>query len=105
MTGESKTDEHASKPGLAPSRSAIDRCLKAILVDVLGLEAEDVDQFDNEAGLFGHLPELDSMAVAGLFTEIEDRFDMLIEDDDVDAEMLETYGGLLAFIEMKLIEG
>ncbi|PWL26924.1 MAG: acyl carrier protein [Altererythrobacter sp. XM-24bin4] len=83
----------------------MDRDLKAILVDVLGLEPDEVDEFDNETGLFGHLPELDSMAVAGLFTEIEDRFDMLIEDDDVDAEMLETFGGLLAFVEMKLIEG
>jgi acyl carrier protein len=98
------TDEQAKKPGLPPSRSAIDSELKAILVDVLGLAAADVDLFDSETGLFGHLPELDSMAVAGLFTEIEDRFDMLIEDDDVDAEMLETYGGLLAFVEMKLIE-
>lgn len=105
MTGESKTDGHADKRGLPPSRSAIDRDLKAILVDVLGLEPDEVDGFDNETGLFGHLPELDSMAVAGLLTEIEDRFDMLIEDDDVDAEMLETYGGLLAFVEMKLIEG
>lgn len=105
MTGESKTDGHADKRGLPPSRSAIDRDLKAILVDVLGLEPDEVDEFDNETGLFGHLPELDSMAVAGLFTEIEDRFDMLIEDDDVDAEMLETYDGLLAFVEMKLIEG
>ena len=105
MTGESKTDGHADKRGLPPSRSAIDRDLKAILVDVLGLEPDEVDEFDNETGLFGHLPELDSMAVAGLFTEIEDRFDILIEDDDVDAEMLETYGGLLAFVEMKLIEG
>lgn len=105
MTGESKTDGDADKRGLPPSRSAIDRDLKAILVDVLGLEPDEVDEFDNETGLFGHLPELDSMAVAGLFTEIEDRFDMLIEDDDVDAEMLETYGGLLAFVEMKLIEG
>lgn len=105
MTGESKTDGHADKRGLPPSRSAIDRDLKAILVDVLGLEPDEVDEFDNETGLFGHLPELDSMAVAGLLTEIEDRFDMLIEDDDVDAEMLETYGGLLAFVEMKLIEG
>ncbi len=105
MTGESKTDGHADKRGLPPSRSAIDRDLKAILVDVLGLEPDEVDEFDNETGLFGHLPELDSMAVAGLFTEIEDRFDMLIEDDDVDAEMLETYGGLLAFVEMKLIKG
>jgi acyl carrier protein len=105
VTGESKTDGHANKPGLPPNRSAIDRDLKAILVDVLGLEPDEVDEFDNETGLFGHLPELDSMAVAGLFTEIEDRFDMLIEDDDVDAEMLETFGGLLAFVEMKLIEG
>ena len=105
MTGESKTDGHADKRGLPPSRSAIDRDLKAILVDVLGLEPDKVDEFDNETGLFSHLPELDSMAVAGLLTEIEDRFDMLIEDDDVDAEMLETFGGLLAFVEMKLIEG
>jgi len=105
VTGESKTDGHAAKRGLPPSRSAIDRDLKAIQVDVLGLEPDEVDGFDNETGLFGHLPELDSMAVAGLLTEIEDRFDMLIEDDDVDAEMLETYGGLLAFVEMKLIEG
>lgn len=105
MTGESKTDVPSSKPGLAPSRSELDRRLKAILVDVLGLDASDVDEFDNETGLFGHLPELDSMAVAGLFTEIEDRFDLLIDDDDVDAEMLETYGGLLTFIEMKVIDG
>ena len=45
------------------------------------------------------------MAAAGLLTEMEDCLDIVIEDDDVDAEMLETYGGLLAFVEMKLIEG
>ncbi|WP_241255278.1 acyl carrier protein [Altererythrobacter sp. BO-6] len=83
----------------------MDRRLKAILVDVLGLDADDVAAFDGDTGLFGHLPELDSMAVAGLFTEIEDRFEILIDDDDVDAEMLETYGALLAFAEMKVIEG
>ncbi len=76
-----------------------------MLCDVLGLNTEDVADFDNETGLFGHLPELDSMAVAGLLTEVEDRFDFIIEDDDVDGEMLETYGGLLAFIEAKLIDG
>ncbi|MBE5072951.1 acyl carrier protein [Erythrobacteraceae bacterium E2-1 Yellow Sea] len=91
--------------GLAPSRIAIDRDLRAILCDVLGLNTEDVTDFDNETGLFGHLPELDSMAVAGLLTEVEDRFGFIIEDDDVDGEMLETYGGLLAFIEAKLIDG
>ena len=52
--------------------------------------------------LLGALPELDSMAVAGLLTEMEDRLGIVIEDDDVDAELLETYGGLLAFARAKL---
>jgi acyl carrier protein len=89
---------------LAPSRSDIDTKLRAILRDVLGLDAERVERFDNGTGLFGHLPELDSMAVAGLLTEMEDRLDIIIEDDDVDGEMLETYGGLLAFAEAKVVE-
>ncbi|NIQ93943.1 MAG: acyl carrier protein, partial [Desulfuromonadales bacterium] len=56
---------------------------------VLGLDADRVAAFDADTGLFGHLPELDSMAVAGLLTEVEDRLDILIEDDEVDGEMLE----------------
>ena len=86
---------------LAPSRVAIDAKLRAILADVLGLGGERVAAFDAGTGLFGHLPELDSMAVAGLLTEMEDRLDIVIDDDDVDGEMLETYGGLLAFAEAK----
>lgn len=89
---------------LAPSRSDIDTKLRAILRDVLGLDADQVERFEAETGLFGHLPELDSMAVAGLLTEIEDRLDVIIDDDDVDSEMLETYGGLLAFAEAKVVE-
>lgn len=91
------TDGHK----LAPSRGSIDAKLRAILSDVLGLDADRVADFDSETGLFGHLPELDSMAVAGLLTEMEDRLDIVIDDDDVDGEMLETYGGLLAFAEGK----
>ncbi len=90
---------------LTKSRAAIDSALKAVLCDVLGLDPESVASFGPDTGLFGHLPELDSMAVAGLLTEMEDRLDILIDDDDVDGEMLETYGGLLAFAEAKIIEG
>jgi acyl carrier protein len=86
---------------LAASRGKIDAELRGILVDVLGLDAERVSGFDAETGLFGHLPELDSMAVAGLLTEMEDRIGIIIDDEDVDGEMLETYGGLLAFAEAK----
>ncbi|MBD2841666.1 acyl carrier protein [Erythrobacter rubeus] len=89
--------------GIKPSRAEIDARLKAILVDVLGIEAEDAAEFGDDTGLFGHLPELDSMAVAGLLTEMEDRLDIVIDDDDVDGEMLETYGGLLAFAEAKIV--
>ena len=103
-TAISMTCETVTAEPTGPSRSAIDERLRAILVDVLSLDAERVEEFDAETGLFGHLPELDSMAVATLFTEMEDRLGIVIEDEDVDGEMLETYGGLLAFAEAKCVE-
>ena len=72
--------------------------LRGVLRDVLGLSAVRAEALEEASGLFGHLPELDSMAVAGLLTELEDRFGILIDDEDVDGEMLETFGGLLAFV-------
>jgi acyl carrier protein len=86
----------------ASALSAIDATLRQVLADVLGLSPDRVAGFDRHTGLFGHLPELDSMAVAGLLTEIEDRLGIVIDDDEVDGEMLETYGALLAFCEAKL---
>lgn len=82
-------------------RHDTDRKLRKILADVLGLKPGQADTFTEDTGLFGHLPELDSMAVAGLLTEIEDRLDIVIEDDEVDGELLESYGSLLAFAEAK----
>lgn len=75
--------------------------LRRILTDVLGLKQNQAAEFGADTGLFGHLPELDSMAVAGLLTELEDRLDIVIDDDEIDGEMLETYGGLLAFAKAK----
>ena len=57
-----------------------DRLLRQILADVLGLKPGQADGFTPDTGLFGHLPELDSMAVAGLLTELEDRLDIIIDD-------------------------
>jgi acyl carrier protein len=78
--------------------------LKSVLANSLGLETNLVVNFDRTTGLFGHLPELDSMAVASLLTGIEDSFDIVIEDDDVDIEILETFGALHDFIIRKLKE-
>ncbi len=110
MSSQPVTDEQGEKhgqekaSGLPMSRAALDKALKSVIADVLGIDAQQADELTEDSGLFGHLPELDSMAVAGLLTEMEDRLDIIIEDDDVDGEMLETYGGLLAFAEAKLIE-
>ena len=82
-----------------------DRILRQVLQDVLGLDPTRAAAFEADTGLFGHLPELDSMAVAGLLTEIEDRLGIVIEDDEVDGEMLETYGALLGFVEARRGDG
>ena len=104
FAGECQSDT-SETTGAAMSRETLDAELKSIIADVLGIDAEQADALGEDDGLFGHLPELDSMAVAGLLTEMEDRLDIVIEDEDVDGEMLETYGGLLAFAETKLSEG
>jgi acyl carrier protein len=86
---------------MSTQASDTDELLRTILSDVLGLRRDRVDGFTADTGLFGHLPELDSMAVAGLLTEIEDRMDIVIDDDEVDGELLDNYGVLLAFTEAK----
>ena len=90
-------------PDLDSHRDAsIDAGLRAILADVLGLSAARVGAFTPATGLFGDLPELDSMAVAGLLTEIEDRLDIVIDDDEIDGEMMATFGTLLGFVTAKV---
>lgn len=78
-----------------------DDMLRAILRDVLGLDTQRAAAIHAGTPLFGAMPELDSMAVAGLLTEIEDRLHVLIEDDEVDGAMLESFGSLSDFIRTK----
>jgi acyl carrier protein len=82
----------------------VDATLRAVLVDVLGLPHDQVAGFDETTPLFGALPEFDSMAVAGLLTELEERLGILIDDHEVNADMLETYGALLTFARAKALQ-
>ena len=84
------------------SSDNITQTLRTLLVDVLGIDAARAAAFDADTGLFGSLPELDSMAVAGLLTELEDRLGIIIDDDEIDGDMLETFGALVAFVTAKL---
>lgn len=73
----------------------VEDTVRALLVDTLGLSKSRVAKFTDETELFGALPEFDSMAVATLLTELEERLGILIEDDDVEAEDLMSFGRLL----------
>jgi acyl carrier protein len=77
----------------------VDTSLRALLAETLGLPVARVAKFHDGTELFGALPEFDSMAVANLLTGIEERFDVLIEDSDVEAEDFATFGSLMAFVE------
>lgn len=81
----------------------VEETVRAVLRDVLGIGADRAAAFTETSGLFGTLPELDSMAVAGLLTEIEDRLGIIIDDDEVDGEMLESFGSLVEFAKAKAL--
>jgi acyl carrier protein len=83
-------------------QQSVNSIVRAVLVDVLGLSPERAAALEDDSGLFGTLPELDSMAVANLLTELEDRLGIIIEDDELDGEMLESFGSLTAFLQIKV---
>lgn len=81
----------------------VDAAVRAVLGAVLGLSPERTAAFTAATPLFGALPELDSMAVAGVLTELEDRLGITVEDDEVDGEMLATFGALTSFARGKAL--
>ena len=81
----------------AATASTIETTLRALLAETLGMPPKRVAGFTEATALFGALPEFDSLAVANFLTAFEERFAVLIEDDDVEAEDFATFGTLLAF--------
>ncbi|HEU5035711.1 MAG TPA: acyl carrier protein [Nocardioides sp.] len=79
----------------APTREVVD-----VLVRVLGIE-DRRDTIGVETGLLGELPELDSLAVVELAVALEERFDIVIDDDDFTGEVFDNVGTLVAFIEAR----
>jgi acyl carrier protein len=82
--------------------TAVSDVVRSVLRDVLSIDAERANKFDDDTPLFGALPELDSMAVAGLLTELEDRLGIIIDDDDVDGDLLATFGSLTNYAIQKV---
>lgn len=87
---------------MSSTKKSTEHKLRAILEDVLGIGPERAAALDDDSGLFGTMPELDSMAVATLLTEMEDRLDIIIDDDEIEGSIFETFGTLLAFAQQKV---
>ncbi len=75
--------------------------IKTMLAEVLG-PAVPVDTFSDTTPLFGVVPELDSIATITLLQEIESRFDVTVEDDEIDVSAFETVGTLKEFVQNKI---
>lgn len=68
-----------------------------VLARTLGIE-DRAPAISRETLLFGELPELDSLAVVELAAALEDRFDLVIDDDDFTGEVFESVGTLSDFV-------
>lgn len=58
--------------------------------------------FQAETALLGSIPELDSMAVVGILTAIEEELGIEVVDDEISAEIFRTVGSLDAFVQERI---
>lgn len=72
-----------------------------MLDEVLSLNGRSAS-FAADTPLLGAIPELDSMAVVSLITGLEERFGLVVDDDDVDGNTFATVGSLTEFVQAKL---
>jgi acyl carrier protein len=72
-----------------------------VLQDILRLGPR-ADGFTPRTALLGSIPEFDSMAVVSVLTAIEERFGIIVDDDEISAETFETVGSLHNFLLSKL---
>ena len=75
--------------------------LREILGDVLQL-GERADSLTETSALFGSIPEFDSMAVVTVVAALEERFGIIVDDDDITAEVFESVGSLAQFVDDKM---
>ena len=72
-----------------------------ILDEVLSLGGR-AQSFDRSTPLLGAVAELDSMAVVTLITTLEERFGIVIDDDEIDGSTFAGVGSLVDFVDAKV---
>jgi acyl carrier protein len=82
------------------NRMNIVALVKDILIEALQLSSDS--HMDKETALLGSIPEFDSMAVVTVLTAIEENFGIEVDDDEISAEVFESFGTLCSFVEQKI---
>jgi acyl carrier protein len=75
--------------------------VQSVLRETLSL-GDRALELNPDSELLGAVPELDSQAVLSVLVGIEEQFGIVIDDDEVDAELFTTLGTLAALVERKL---
>ena len=70
--------------------------VKAVVIKTLAIE-DRADALDADTALTA-IPELDSLAILELVVELERRFGITVQDEDVTAEVFDTIGSLAAYV-------
>jgi acyl carrier protein len=73
----------------------------AVLDEVLSLNGRSAS-FSRETHLRGAVPEFDSMAIVSLLGALEDRFGIVVHDDEISGDTFATVDTLVRFVASKL---
>lgn len=76
--------------------------IRKILRDALQLGAR-ADALSGSSRLLGGIPEFDSMAVVSVIGMIEEEYGIVVDDDDVSADVFETVDSLASFVAAKAV--
>ena len=68
-----------------------------VVVRTLGIE-DRASKLTAATPLFGSMPELDSLAVLELVSNLETEFSIRIDDEDITGDTFDTVGSLAVFI-------
>ena len=73
----------------------------SLLDEILSLNGRAA-AFTADTPLLGAIPELDSMAVVALITNLEERFGLTVDDDEIEGSTFATVGSMVDFVAGKI---
>lgn len=81
-------------------RSVADEVV-AVLTEAMELDSSAYS-LGPDTALLGGLPEFDSMTLLIVITALEERFDITVEEDEINESVFETVATLTRYVESKL---